>query len=271
MRVLAITQGGHPGGRKRQLSRQLSRGGAVGRSRFIEPGHDGGVVGGGMGEGGAGQAPSGPRRQAWLLGNTGRGPPRLGQLRQHRRVIGRVGDHPDMGEVLSCGARHGRTAHVDQLHRGVGGERVEVDHHQIDGGDAVGFQLRHMAGLTAIGQDPAVHDRVQGHHPMPEQGRVTGQLGHISHRHPGRGQRRRGASAGEQPPTQRHQVPSELDDSRFVVHGEQGGGHAGTVVNRPQRDEARQHRGERAGGLAYFRAARGRARSRPSTGRPRWG
>ena len=43
-------------------------------------------------------------------------------------------------------------------------ERIEVHHHHVDGGDAVGFHLLDMLGVRAHGEESAVHFGVQGLH-----------------------------------------------------------------------------------------------------------
>ena len=91
---------------------------------------DGGVVDGHVLEGLLGQPLALGERQVALL-----------QLLQHDRVVGRVDDHDDAGEVLGRGADHGRPADVDVLQGLFQGdaffgdrldEGVEVDGHQVD-------------------------------------------------------------------------------------------------------------------------------------------
>ena len=67
------------------------------------------------------------------------------QLVQHDRVVVGRGDDADVGVVLGGAAHHGRPADVDQLDRGVGGERVEVADHQVDGLDALGLEVGQVA------------------------------------------------------------------------------------------------------------------------------
>jgi hypothetical protein len=68
------------------------------------------------------------------------------ELVQHAPVVGRIGDDADKTVVFRGGTHHRRSADVDLLdrflarHAGLGDrrlERVEVDHHEIDRGDAV--------------------------------------------------------------------------------------------------------------------------------------
>ena len=73
--------------------------------------------------------------------------------------------------VLRRRADHRRSADVDvldrvfQRHAGLGdglGERVQVDDNQIDRRDVVLDDGRHVLGLVAVGQNPAVDARVEG-------------------------------------------------------------------------------------------------------------
>ena len=100
-----------------------------------EPAGDGGVIGGGAGEGLGGEPAA--ERDLGAAGGLDR--------RQQRRVVGGLDHHGDTVVVLGGGADHGRAADVDLLDAGgeVGArgerglERVEVDHDQVDRRDAV--------------------------------------------------------------------------------------------------------------------------------------
>jgi hypothetical protein len=93
------------------------------------------------------------------------------QLGQHGLVLVGGGDHAHVLPVLGGGAHHGGAADVDVLDGvgqraaglGHGGfKRVEVDHQQVDGLDAVFLQRGHVLGQVAAGQQAAVHHGVQG-------------------------------------------------------------------------------------------------------------
>ncbi len=93
---------GQDGGQRRLLEvgvgdpvERLHRAGAL----AVEPGDDGRVVGGGVGEGGPGQPATGGRAQR--AGAT--------QLLQDDGVVGGRGDHPDVLVVLGRGPHHGGT------------------------------------------------------------------------------------------------------------------------------------------------------------------
>ena len=75
-------------------------------SVVVEPGDDGGVVGGGVGERLAGPGAGGSPSPSAPLG------PQLGE---HAPVVGGVDDDADVGVVLGRGPHHGRAADVDHL------------------------------------------------------------------------------------------------------------------------------------------------------------
>ena len=130
-----------------------------------EPGGDDRVVVGRVVEGLHGQPLA--RLQGYLT------PVRL-EFGQHGRVVGRVDDHAHPAEVLGRGAHHAGSADVDVLDGvffldpALGGdllERVEVDHHQIDGFDAQFGDGLHVCGPAPISQDAAMDCRVKRLHP----------------------------------------------------------------------------------------------------------
>ena len=82
-----------------------------------------------------------------------------------------------MAMVLGGGPHHGRTTDVDCFDRlgpahpraGNGGlKRIEIHHHQVDRGDAMGGQIRLVGGLIRPGQDAAMDAGVQGFYPATE-------------------------------------------------------------------------------------------------------
>ena len=137
-----------------------------------------------------------------------------------------------MRVVLGRGADHRRAADVDQvlrvaaavLERGrVGAERVEVRHDEVDRVDAVLLHVGVVVGVVAVGEDAAVHLRVQRDDPVAEDRGEAGEVGDVGDR---RGRRR--ASAFAVPPLDTRSTPrlvqraGQLDDAGLVVHGQQG-------------------------------------------------
>ena len=78
--------------------------------------------------------------------------------------------------VLRGGAHHRRAADVDLLDAlvdvGAGvdgfGERIQVDDHEFERGDAEFGQRRNMFGFALIGEQAGMHVRVQGLDPAVE-------------------------------------------------------------------------------------------------------
>jgi len=123
-------------------------------------------------------------------------------------------------EVLGGGPHEGRPADVDQLDAGVRGERVQVDHHQVDRLDAVLCHLRRVVRLVPVGEDAAVHLRVQRHHAMIEDRGHTRHLGDIGDVDSGGGESRRRSTRRDDAPPGCDKAPRELLDPRFVVDAE---------------------------------------------------
>ena len=103
-------------------------------------------------------------------------------------------------------ADHRRAADVDILDAIIIGtarrdcrlERVEIDHQQVDGRDAVLIHCRHMVGVAAQRQQPAMHHRVQRLHAPVHHLREPGQLRHVPHVQPRLADRPRRAAGGDE-------------------------------------------------------------------------
>ena len=178
--------------------------------RAVHPGHDGRVVGGGVGEGGPGQPA--PRR----LGEGAVTP----QLVEHASVLAGIDDDADVVVVLGRGPHHGRAPDVDGLDGGLGHERVQVAHHQVDGLDALGGQVGQVLVLGPVGQDPPVDLGVQGLDPAPQHGRGAGDGLDLDVGYAPGGQGLRRPPAGDELPPQPHQTAGQALQPRLVVDGE---------------------------------------------------
>src|SRR5829696_2786091 len=138
------------------------------------PAGDGGVVGGGAGECLGGEVAA-----------FGGGGAAGGEGGLDLGVVGRVADDGDPGVVLGGGPHHGGAADVDALDGQGGGdvgggdgllERVEVNHDQVEGGDAGMLQLGPVAGLGTVGQEAGVDPGVEGLDSAVEELGEAGQL-----------------------------------------------------------------------------------------------
>jgi hypothetical protein len=118
-----------------------------------------------------------------------------------------VGQHAHVLPVLGGAAHHGGAADVDVLDRvfqratglGHGGfKRVEVDHQQVDGVDAVVLQRRHVLGHIAPRQQAAMHLGVQGLDAAVQHLGEAGDFGHLGHGQALVGQQLGGAAGGDE-------------------------------------------------------------------------
>ena len=132
--------------------------------------------------------------------------------------------------VLRRRPDHRRAADVDQLDAGIGREGVEVDDHEVDRLDPVLGEIGAMRRIRRVGEDSSVHLRVQGHDAVTEDCREPGELGDVRDRHPAGRDLPRRAAARQHPPAGGMEPLGEFGDPRLVVHGQQRGGHGGTVA-----------------------------------------
>ena len=150
------------------------------------------------------------------------------QVVEHAGVVAGVGDDADMGVVLGRRAHHGGAADIDVLdgvlEAAVGPghglfERVEVDHHQIDGANVV--IRHHRIVLAAPAEDAAMHLGVQGFHPAVHHFREAGVVGHFAHRDAGFLDGAESAAGGQQlhPPV--GEGAGEIDDAGFIGDADQ--------------------------------------------------
>ena len=124
------------------------------------------------------------------------------QLGNQQVIIRRVGNDYHRVVVFCRTAHHRRATDVDILdnlcaRRPFGNgrcKRVEIDHHQIDGADAMRLHRRHMLGIIANRQQPAVNRRVQCLHPSIHHLGKAGQFADVLHLQPCCAQRFRRAA-----------------------------------------------------------------------------
>ena len=152
------------------------------------------------------------------------------QLGQHAGVLRGVGQHRHVLPVLGRRAHHGRPADVDVFdrvfkratglgHRGL--ERVQVDHQQIDGVDAVLDKRRAVLVQIAPRKQAAVDLRVQRLHTAVEHLGESGVIGHLGDRQAAVGQQLGGASGGQQLNALGDQTSGEFNDAGLVGYGEE--------------------------------------------------
>ena len=225
VRILSIAQVHHFLKRQPQILRKTFR-----RMQFEVAAHplqrrgDGGIIGCGGRERLLRQPPlrfHGQRRRA----------ARAGHLLGDCAVIGGRGDDCDILKIFRRRTNHRRPADIDVLnqlveaHARLGGgflEGVKVDHHHVDGRDAMLGNRRAMAGVVAPMQNSPVDFRMQRLDAPIQHFREPGQLGNIFHRDAGVAQQFGRAPGRNQFHAQRGELAAEIDQSGFVSDAENG-------------------------------------------------
>ena len=148
--------------------------------RLREPVADRRIVGRSAGKGLGGElAAQRERRHAVMRG----------EFVEQRRVVARLDHDGDVVMIFRRGADHGRAADVDILDAvgeiaaaGHGRfERIEIDHQDIDGANAVCAHRFDVLGVVADRQQSAMHRRMQRLDPAVHHFRKAGQLADVEH------------------------------------------------------------------------------------------
>ena len=195
---------------------------------------DGGVVGGGAGEGVGGEAAA--RGEAERPGV-------CVEFVEDGSVLRRIGEDGHVREVLGGGARHRRPADVHVLgghrvrrvRRGHGvGERVEVDDHEVERDEAVVGHRLHVLRVVALVEDAAVDGRVQRFYPSAEDFGCARDGGHVRHVQPRVPKRLRRSARRDEFDAVPGEALGERDEARFVEHRQQGAADGRAVGRRRQ-------------------------------------
>ena len=157
------------------------------------------------------------------------------------RVVVRGRSHDsDIVKILGGGADHRRSADVDVLDQflesdsGLGRgllEGIEVDHHHIDGSDAVFGNRRDVLGIFAAMQDAAVNLGMQRLDAAIEHLGESGEIGDVFDGDAGIAQEFRGASGGDEFDAKRGKLAGEIDESGFVGDAENGAAEFGLLAD----------------------------------------
>jgi hypothetical protein len=146
------------------------------------------------------------------------------QLGEYRFIVLGFGDDADaaclVAMILGRRTNHGRAADINVLDRVDQGaillrhglrKWVEVDHHQIDGRDAVLLHGRRVLGVAADAEDAAMHLGMQGLDPAVEHFGEAGVVGDVGDVQSGIAQQFCGAAGGKQ-------LDPELRQSACEIH-----------------------------------------------------
>ena len=188
--------------------------------RAREPARDDCVVGGGAG--------IGLGRE--LLPHLIRHPALLADRLEHGLVIVWIDHHRDIGMVLGGRSDHRRAADVDVLDRLVVGgalrdgrlERIEVDHHEVDGADLVLLHRRLVRGVVAHREQAAMHLGMQRLDPAVHHLRKAGEIRDVADRSARAGDQLRRPARRDQLDPEPRQLPGEIFHAGLVEDAEQG-------------------------------------------------
>ncbi len=145
-------------------------------------------------------------------------------------VTGRIDDHRNRRVVLRRGAHHRRTADVDLLdalvRRGTGcdrlGERIQVDHDQVERADVQLVELFHVIGLAPVRKDAGMHPRVQRLDPAVQAFGEPGDLLDRGNRNSRGGDPRRRGAGGYDLDAGAAQAAGELVQPALVEDADEG-------------------------------------------------
>ncbi len=195
---------------------------------------DHGVVARGVGECLRRQPRTGRERRAALGGD----------LRQQRRILGRIDAHGDKGMVLRGRAQHRGPANINVFNRvrvaaararDRFGERIEVHDQQVDWLDLL--LLHHGIVDSAPSEQAAVNLRMQGLHPAVHDLGEPGDAGDLAHGNAMAGQQPGRATGGKDLDLAAGKLPGELEQAGLVGDGKEraadGQQHAGHRLSSP--------------------------------------
>ena len=185
------------------------------------------------------------------------------QFLEQARIILDVDDHDDVGVILRRGANHRGAADVDVLDHLVERrgalkrvlERIEVDHQEIDGRDAVRDHRRLMRGIGTNGEQAAVDARMQRLQPAVHHFRKSGELRDVDDGDARFRERRGGAAGGDDLDLARREGEAQLGQSGLVGDGNQRAADMRETIDGHGRDsQGWRRKGRRA--LSRFRRDR---------------
>ena len=148
---------------------------------------------------------------------------------QHLVEIAHIGADGHMVVVLRRGADHGRPTHIDLLDAGVdigagaGGffERIQIDHQQVDLGNAVLGHRRQIILAVTTSQQAAMNARMQGFHPAIHHFGVFGDTGDVARIQSGVAQGLQRTACGQKLDPRFSQLGGAFGETGFIRNGNQ--------------------------------------------------
>ncbi len=197
------------------------------RADALEGGGDGGIVGGGGGEGFLREAP---------LGFVREGAAGAFEFAGDGIVVGGGSDDGDVVKILGGRADHGGAADIDVLDQffegdsGLGRgflEGVEIHDDHVDGGDAVLGDGGDVLGIFAAMEDAAVDFGMKRLDAAVEHFRESGEFGDVFDHDAGVAEELGGAAGGDEFDAEGGELAGEIDESGFVGDAENGAANLG--------------------------------------------
>ena len=148
-----------------------------------------------------------------------------GQLLEHARIVRRIDHHQDVAKVLGSRPDHARAADIDLLYQTVEGcvrvgcrfgEGIEVDHNEVDWGNALPADRREVILSASTGENARVDGGVERFYTSIHHLGETGHVGHVHDGEPGGGQRFCRATRRHELDPQPSQSAPELDESGLL-------------------------------------------------------
>ncbi|NDD61581.1 MAG: hypothetical protein EBZ46_04950 [Actinobacteria bacterium] len=108
--------------------------------------------------------------------------PLLFILAEHFGILRGLGYHRYVTMILRGGAHDGWATHINQIDARLALERIQVHHGKRNRLDAVGHQVVPVRWVVNVGEQSAMHGRMQGHDAMSKNCGITRHRRHIGSR-----------------------------------------------------------------------------------------
>ena len=162
---------------------------------------------------------------------------------QHSLIVGRLDHHSHIVMIFCRRANHRRAADIDILDAVFFGrafvdgrfERIEIDHQEIDRGDAVVLHAAGVIGVIADREQAAMHVGMQCLDPPIHHFRKACEIGDVADFQSGIGDGLGGAAGGDQFDALVGECTGEFDQAGLVGNGEKCARDAARMVSHEKR------------------------------------